>query len=50
MSVSYSVNGHKIDQEALKKIEITKKDYIENIEYLKRVISEQVFSCKKIPV
>ena len=39
MTVSYSVNGKSIEPEELKKIQITKKDYIDYIEAIKQSAS-----------
>lgn len=36
MTVSYTVNNQKIDREKLKELQITKKDYIDFIESIKK--------------
>lgn len=40
LTASYSVNGEPIEFEDLKKIEITKKDYIDYIENIRKKVND----------
>ena len=39
LTVTYSVNGESINKDELKKIQITKKDYIDYIESVKKNVN-----------
>ena len=41
LTVTYSVNGKSIDYEELKNIQITRKDYIDYVEELKRNVNNK---------